>query len=334
MPSCESDGRLSCCGNKQSARGVSVFYSHRPPSSIAHFVQIANREVRDVFDDDAMSWFDRSYAVDWAVATMAWFVAQWIKAIAPYEREFSVDDTLISHKHRPNQISGNMNITVALGVPLLVVVILGTVIKSAIHIHHGLLSLYSGSAFTALITEALKNRVAGRLRPDFLSRCKWKEAIAACSGKLETVQDGRRSFPSGHSSEAFAGMTFLSLFLAGITGAWLFQETLPSRALTSSRLARLFLTLFPMAFATWVAVSRLEDYRHHKEDVIVGSLLGAFTAATCYFIYWPNPFVPQVNPAIRQVLRPRQVYGEVNTRALTDDYGYELTRVEQTDAPV
>lgn len=118
----------------------------------------------------------------------------------------------------------------------------------------------------------------GRLRPDFLHRCKWKDSIAACSGcvstiassnivmlrtyfrKLEKVLDGRRSFPSGHSSEVFAGMTFLSLFLAGITGAWLFGQSSPGRAFSSSRLARLFMTLSPIAWAVWVAVSRVEDY--------------------------------------------------------------------------
>ena len=30
--------------------------------------------------------------------------------------------------------------------------------------------------------------------------------------------------------------------------------------------------------------------RHHKEDVIVGSLIGIFSAAVCYLVFWPNPF--------------------------------------------
>lgn len=37
------------------------------------------------------------------VATAAWIVAWWIKELSPYEREFSIDDTLISHTHRKNQ---------------------------------------------------------------------------------------------------------------------------------------------------------------------------------------------------------------------------------------
>lgn len=76
------------------------------------------------------------------------------------------------------------------------------------------------------------------------------------------IRDGRRSFPSGHSSAAFASMTFISLLIAGKTAAWCFA-VIPyesPRALRASKLARLSLTIFPLLFATWVAVSRIEDY--------------------------------------------------------------------------
>ena len=78
--------------------------------------------------------------------------------------------------------------------------------------------------------------------------------------ELEKVTDGRRSFPSGHSSEAWAGMTFLSLFLAGVTGAWCLNRVATAPSAFNSRMVRICLTLAPIAFATWVGVSRLEDY--------------------------------------------------------------------------
>ena len=119
----------------------------------------------------------------------------------------------------------------------------------------------------------------GRLRPDFLARCKWSNHLKACSGyshmftndltnemlnilyrKLDKVMEGRRSFPSGHSSTAFCGMVFLSLCLAGLTGAWCLSQPAPPRSFLGSRIARISLTLLPVGFATWVAISRLEDY--------------------------------------------------------------------------
>jgi len=64
-----------------------------------------------------------------------------------------------------------------------------------------------------------------------------------------------------------------------------------------------------LVFAAWVAITRIEDYvggsldcsfqcwtdnifekRHHKEDVIVGGVIGIFSGSICYLLYWPNPF--------------------------------------------
>lgn len=87
-----------------------------------------------------------------------------------------------------------------------------------------------------------------------------RHGIDEYSSKIESVLDGRRSFPSGHSSTAFAGMMFLSLWIAGLTGAWCLTQPVPGGSFLRSKLARLTLSLLPLAFATWVAVSRVEDY--------------------------------------------------------------------------
>ncbi len=65
--------------------------------------------------------------------------------------------------------------------------------------------------------------------------------------------------------------------------------------------------------------------RHHKEDVIVGSLIGFFTAATCYLIYWPNPFTSQ---------GPRYVYNRLVTDRPEGNYEYELAGIEHADGTV
>ncbi|KAK7686155.1 hypothetical protein QCA50_010375 [Cerrena zonata] len=283
--------------------------------------------ISHTFGPHSFDWFSRAYLVDWLVSSLAWFIAWIIKELPPFEREFSLDDPLINHGHRKNQISGSLTWMIALIVPLVFVFSFGLFKLSAIEVHHGALGLYTARAFTALVTEVLKNRV-GRLRPDFLVRCKWKEELQACSGSLDKVLDGRRSFPSGHSSTAFSGMTFLSLWLAGVTCAWCFSEAMPSRSLLSSRIARTCLTLFPMAFATWVAVSRVEDYRHHKEDVIVGSLIGIDTATAAYLVYFPNPFLSSKSPnaSSTDTNRPRHVYRDEHEIS-RNSYDYELAGV-------
>lgn len=82
-----------------------------------------------------------------------------------------------------------------------------------------------------------------------------------CSSDPETVVDGRRSFPSGHSSLAFAGLTFLSIYLGACTCASQ-ANSITSRLpnFLKSKSLRLFISLSPMGVATWIAITRLEDY--------------------------------------------------------------------------
>ncbi|OCH91471.1 lipid phosphate phosphatase 1 [Obba rivulosa] len=256
------------------------------------------------------------------ICCIAWATAGVLKQMPPFERDFDRNDPLIDHKHRPNQISGNLNWIIALIVPLALTTVVGCLRRSMLEVHHGALALWAGRGFTELITEFLKNRV-GRLRPDFLDRCNWDKSLKACAGKLETVMDGRRSFPSGHSSTAWAGMTFLSLWIAGMMGAWHITQPAPGGSFLASRLARLSISLAPLVFATWVALSRVEDYRHHKEDVIVGASIGFTTAAVCYLIYWPSPFADRANGGARA----RIVY-ENDTLDRRGDYNYELAGME------
>ena len=75
--------------------------------------------------------------------------------------------------------------------------------------------------------------------------------------KPHLVLDGRRSFPSGHSSSAFVGLGFISLLLL----LKLNSHTEASRGgLIQSKFGRLVLILSPLAVALWIAVTRVEDF--------------------------------------------------------------------------
>jgi membrane-associated phospholipid phosphatase len=60
-----------------------------------------------------------------------------------------------------------------------------------------ILGLLVATGLTFAVTGALKN-LTGQLRPDFLARCNPVEM--QCTGEKNLVMEGRRSFPSGHSS--------------------------------------------------------------------------------------------------------------------------------------
>ncbi|KAJ7255503.1 lipid phosphate phosphatase 1 [Mycena haematopus] len=291
--------------------------------------------IKGIFGYDALDWLDRSYLTDWIVVASFWILSELADHLPVFERDFYATDPVINHPHKKSQIGGPLNHFIALLVPAAIVLALGLLRHSFVTIHHGILALLAGRGMARLFTAVLKTSLhftIGRLRPDFLARCKWDEVAMKCTGKHNDILDGRKSFPSGHSSAAFAGMTFLSFWLAGQTAAWCFQAPLPIVSLLSSRLLRFSLTLLPLWWAMFVAVTRLEDYKHHKEDVITGGIIGALCSAICYLALWPSPlstrsFTPYYCGQPRLISSQNDARQQANAN-------FELTRLEEDDMDV
>ena len=149
------------------------------------------------------------------------------------------------------------------------------------------LLLSEGAAF--VITSALKN-AAGKPRPDLIDRCQpipgsqdppvygLSNSSICTQTDHAILKDGFRSFPSGHSSSAFSGLFYLSLYLAGKL------HLMDSRG----EVWKTFLVLLPTVAAALIAISRIMDARHHPFDVISGSLLGILAAYGSYRQYFPS----------------------------------------------
>ncbi|XP_030529286.1 lipid phosphate phosphatase 2-like isoform X2 [Rhodamnia argentea] len=153
-------------------------------------------------------------------------------------------------------------------------------------LHHGILGLSYSVLITGVITDAIKN-ATGRPRPDFFWRCfpngmevYDKLGNVACHGEELIIREGYKSFPSGHASWSFAGLGFLSLYLCGKIRV--FDR--------KGHIAKLCIIFLPLLLASLVAVSRVDDYWHHWQDVFAAGFIGLIVAAFCYHQFFPPPY--------------------------------------------
>ncbi|KAK0707998.1 phosphatidic acid phosphatase type 2/haloperoxidase [Lasiosphaeris hirsuta] len=248
-------------------------------------------------------FWHRSYAADYigfALLTTCYFLILFF--VEPFHRMFSLSDLRISFPHAEvERVPIGLDLVYVVLVPLLILLLYNTTTHASSHKHHvAVLALAISMALTICLTDMIKNTV-GRPRPDLLSRCIPKPGtprdslvtIDVCTQtNHHTLHDGWRSFPSGHSSFSFAGLGYLSLFLAGQmrifahgAGNSVGEHT---EKLVRGDLVRALLCLGPLLGATMIAISRCQDYRHDVYDVCIGALLGWTVTYWSYRRYWPR----------------------------------------------
>eukprot|EP00917_Polyrhabdina_sp_WS-2016_P023806 GHVP01051491.1.p2 GENE.GHVP01051491.1~~GHVP01051491.1.p2 ORF type:complete len:234 (+),score=31.82 GHVP01051491.1:863-1564(+) len=135
---------------------------------------------------------------------------------------------------------------------------------------------------TNLVTTVLKNLV-GAHRPDFLNRC---FPTAYLEGRLiphevgmlpeceiearpTLVMEGRKSFPSGHSSQVWSVYFFSLLYFFRASELFIppFWKSM-----------RLIIPILTCLIPSYVSISRVTDYRHRPIDISAGTMLGIFFA--------------------------------------------------------
>ncbi|EXJ79188.1 hypothetical protein A1O3_08689 [Capronia epimyces CBS 606.96] len=231
------------------------------------------------------------------------------KLVTPFSQHFSLNNIYIQYPYAVHErIPIHIALLISAAFPA-VVILIYTLFIDGLFSHHrrttharskysiaerlwelncgwlGLL-LAQGAAF--VITGTLKN-LCGRPRPDLIDRCQPRAGStdgvpyglvtkAICTQQDESImQDGFRSFPSGHSSSSFAGLFFLSLYLAAKL------HVLDHRG----EVWRTLIVLIPTLAASCIAMSRIMDARHHPFDVLFGSALGILCAWGAYRQYFP-----------------------------------------------
>ncbi|KAI0709298.1 phosphatidic acid phosphatase type 2/haloperoxidase [Earliella scabrosa] len=244
-----------------------------------------------------------SYAPDWALCIILAAAFYALDKIPGFKRDFSLTDTSILHKHAVHErVPPWMLYIIFAAAPLVIAPIANVLtVRSWWDFHSSWLAWLLSTTITGAITQFTKVTV-GRPRPDLIDRCQpmagavdpplglSTEAICTQTD-VALLRDGFRSFPSGHSSLSFAGLGFLTFYLAG--KLHLFDE--------KGHTAKAWIALAPLAGAALVAISRTMDYRHHWQDVLTGSLLGLVVSYFSYRQYYP----PLISDLSHQPYPPR-----------------------------
>ncbi|CAD6271319.1 unnamed protein product [Miscanthus lutarioriparius] len=238
----------------------------------------------------------RLHRFDWAVLLLLVAAEVGLNLIEPFHR-FVGEDMLTDLRYPLKS-----NTVPVWAVPIYavigpIIVFVGVYLKrrNVYDMHHAILGLLFSVLITGVLTDAIKDGV-GRPRPNFFWRCfpdgvpKYDNITRGvlCDGVASVIKQGHKSFPSGHSSWSFAGLGFLSWYLAGKVKA--FDRR--------GHVAKLCVVVLPLLLAAMVAVSRVDDYWHHWQDVFAGGILGLVVASFCYLQFFPPPSGEQGNEAI------------------------------------
>ncbi len=124
----------------------------------------------------------------------------------------------------------------------------------------GQLVFYSGALATKGVTDFFKGTFA-RQRPLL-----YFEPELAATRTNPNYADDNHSFFSGHASSAFYAMTFLNLRIREVMRQEMSADEYRSRRWLPSTLC--------LGWASYVAFSRVQAYKHYATDVIAGALVG------------------------------------------------------------
>lgn len=181
-------------------------------------------------------------------------------------------------------------------VPIVIILIMQIRVRSFWDVNNGIIGLLY-SLITAAVFQVFLKCLIGGLRPHFLDVCKPDFSLASnapgvegsgyngagytgiyftkeiCTGDEKEINDSLESFPSGHSTAAFAGFIYLAIYLNAKLKA--FSNYHPA-------MWKLVAIYTPVLGATLIAGALTIDEFHNWYDVVAGAIIGSVMAFSAY----------------------------------------------------
>jgi len=272
---------------------------YRKLDNIEEGVKPAGAGIEPTATDSWRSELAQHFAV--FVALLIWALCVGLGSVNTSKVFILERDPTISFPYVKAQVPVSMLAGISVGIPCAFVVICATLVfrynnssnsnSYYVALAKTILYLLLTLAQCLLLADGVTNTIKVlvlRPRPNFLAYCNYKgfqtasssgnytsynlatqpNAVGSTSFCLSksSLPDSVLSFPSGHSSLSFAGMTFISLLIKYSIEVW-----------GQFQLLGLHGAIFvaPLFLSSWIAITRIQDYFHHEDDVMMGCFIGA-----------------------------------------------------------
>ncbi|KAI6265698.1 hypothetical protein MCOR23_005099 [Pyricularia oryzae] len=198
-----------------------------------------------------------------------------------------------AYPHRPQIVPNWAATMAAMFFPILVMALAQIRVRSFWDFSNGVIGLLNALVLSTFCQILLKWLIGG-LRPNFYDTCKPDLSLAAsrnesgtegigyggimyttkiCTGDKKDIDNALESWPSGHTTAAFAGFVYLSLYL---------NAKLKVFANHHPALWKLALAYFPILCAVLIAGSLSVDGSHNWYDILTGMVIGITFALSAY----------------------------------------------------
>lgn len=216
-------------------------------------------------------------------------------------------------------------------VPIAAFLIVQIRVRSFWDMNNAVIGLFY-SLITAAVFQVFLKWLIGGLRPHFLTVCKPNIPVTTaqetgnglnfimydrkiCTGDEDEIDDSLESFPSGHSTAAFAGFVFLSLYLNAKLKVW--SNYHPA-------MWKLIVTYAPILGATLIAGALTIDEYHNWYDCLAGAIIGTVMAFSSYRMVYASIWDWRTNhiPLNRSTPFPGTGAAELENATFTRQVGW------------